>query len=83
MNLDTYYQYNSPIHRLSPGIKLYFLVVFSSGLFLVSNLFLLSISLFFTFFLYFIAKIPLQKLFIQLRPITIIINYFACPYIYQ
>ncbi|WP_341755524.1 energy-coupling factor transporter transmembrane protein EcfT [Candidatus Tisiphia endosymbiont of Ptychoptera albimana] len=73
MNLDTYYQYNSPIHRLSPRIKLYSLVVFSSGLFLVSNLFLLSISLFFTFFLYFIAKIPLQKLFIQLRQIIIIL----------
>ncbi|MDR0296929.1 MAG: energy-coupling factor transporter transmembrane protein EcfT [Rickettsia sp.] len=73
MNLDSYYQYNSPIHRLSPKIKLYSLIIFSSLLFLISNLFLLTTSLLFTFLLYFIAKVPLQKLLIQLRPIAVIL----------
>lgn len=73
MNIENYYQRDSPIHRLSSTVKLCCLVTFSSALFLTSNLFLLSISLLFTLFLYIIAKVPLQKLLTQLRPICMVL----------
>lgn len=73
MNIENYYPSNSPIHRLSSTVKLCCLVAFSSALFLTSNLFLLSISLLFTLFLYLIAKVPLQKLLTLLRPICMVL----------
>ncbi|WP_339043948.1 energy-coupling factor transporter transmembrane protein EcfT [Cardinium endosymbiont of Tipula unca] len=73
MNVENYYQRDSPIHRLSPTVKLCCLIIFSSALFLTSNLLVLNISLLVTLFLYLIAKVPLQKILVQLRPICMML----------
>jgi len=65
--------YRSPIHRLSPKIKLAALVIVSSGLFLITNLWVLSISLGFIWILYFVAKIDPKNLLKPLCPIAIIV----------
>ena len=70
--LDTNEPYHSPIHRLSPKIKLSALIMVSIGLCFITNLWALSISLGFILMLYFVAKIALKKLWMPLRPIAII-----------
>ncbi|TDG94183.1 energy-coupling factor transporter transmembrane component T family protein [Cardinium endosymbiont of Culicoides punctatus] len=73
MNLESYYQRNSPIHRLSFAIKLCWLVTLGIVLCLSSNFFILTISLLLTISLYIVAKIPLKMVRAQLWSIGMVL----------
>lgn len=66
--LSLYFNSDSPIHSLPAGLKLSFLVVLGTTLFLISNIPPIVAALVGIFFLYIVAKIPFRLLIAQIKP---------------
>lgn len=64
------YHNNSIIYRINPKFKIVALILVASLSFLFYNWYFYLITLFITFFLYYIAGIPYCALIWQIRPVS-------------
>ena len=80
VNLFSYRKAESLLHKINPGLKLIFLILFSSLIFLkqtwIAPLLLTALSFCLALLLFFMAKIPVKKIF-QLKLLVFIGFLFA------
>lgn len=74
--LDLYSPGHSPIHRLSPGVKILAMMVGGTGLFLVENLGIVAVALAAVIALYKIAGLSATQVWNQIRPVLWILIFF-------
>ncbi|TKZ22169.1 energy-coupling factor transporter transmembrane protein EcfT [Shimia litoralis] len=74
--LDLYSPGHSPIHKLSPGVKILAMMVGGTGLFLVENLGIVAVALAAVIALYKIAGLSATQVWNQIRPVLWILIFF-------
>lgn len=74
--LDLYSPGHSPIHRLSPGVKILAMMVGGTGLFLVESLGIVAVALAAVIALYKIAGLSATQVWNQIRPVLWILIFF-------
>ena len=77
VTLGQYYEAKSPIHRLDPRTKLFFVVVFLVTTFLAKNILSFALLVLFTAFFVIISKAPARVILKGLKPIVVIIIFTA------
>ncbi|WP_332065391.1 energy-coupling factor transporter transmembrane component T family protein [Bartonella sp. CB189] len=73
--IGLYCSHNTFIHRLRPGVKVVFLVVCTSIIFMVSSIPLLSLFLLLVILLYAIARIPFNNILMQLKSMSLFLGF--------
>ncbi len=74
--LDLYSPGHSPIHKLSPGVKILAMMVGGTGLFLVESLGIVAVALAAVIALYKIAGLSATQVWNQIRPVLWILIFF-------
>ena len=74
--LDLYSPGHSPIHRLSPGVKILAMMAGGTGLFLVESLGIVGVALAAVIALYKIAGLSAPQVWNQIRPVLWILIFF-------
>ena len=74
--LDLYSPGHSPIHKLSPGVKILAIMIGGTGLFLVENLGIVAVALAAVIALYKIAGLSATQVWNQIRPVLWILIFF-------
>lgn len=77
VTLGQYYEAKSPIHRLDPRTKLFFVVVFLVTTFLAKNIFSFVLLVSLIIFFVILSRVPLRVIFKGLKPLVIIIIFTA------
>ncbi len=77
VTLGQYYEAKSPIHKLDPRTKLFFVVVFLVTTFLAKNIFSFVLLVSLTIFFVILSRVPLRVIFKGLKPLVIIIIFTA------
>lgn len=77
VTLGQYYEARSPIHRLDPRSKLFFVVIFLVTTFLAKNIFSFVLLVSLTVFFVILSRVPLRVILKGLKPLVIIIAFTA------
>ena len=77
VTLGQYYETNSPIHKLDPRSKLFFVVLFLVATFMAKSVFAFALLVFAIVFFVLLSKVPLRIVLKGLKPLVIIVLFTA------
>lgn len=77
VTLGQYYESNSPVHKLDPRTKLFFVVVFLVTTFLAKSVYAFALLVSLVIFFVILSRVPLRVILKGLKPLIIIIAFTA------
>jgi energy-coupling factor transport system permease protein len=77
VTLGQYYEAKSPVHRLDPRAKLFFVIIFLVATFMAKNIFSFALLVGTVMFFVFLSRVPLRVIFKGLKPLVIIVIFTA------
>ena len=78
VTLGQYYETNSPIHKLDPRSKLFFVIVFLVATFMAKSVYAFALLVAITILFVLLSKVPLRTVLKGLKPLVIIVIFTAC-----
>lgn len=77
VTLGQYYETNSPIHKLDPRSKLFFVVLFLVATFMAKSVFAFALLVFAIVFFVLLSRVPLRIVLKGLKPLVLIVLFTA------
>lgn len=77
VTLGQYYETNSPIHKLDPRSKLFFVIVFLVATFMAKSVYAFALLVAITILFVLLSKVPLRTVLKGLKPLVIIVIFTA------
>ncbi len=77
VTLGQYYETNSPIHKLDPRSKLFFVIVFLVATFMAKSVYAFVLLVAITIFFVILSRVPLRVVLKGLKPLVVIVIFTA------